>query len=126
VDRKARLADQRNVFQRSLRFDLVQGDGVAQPFDWRQIDCTPIAFLRGGIGISSANDFGNADDRFIGNAVIKENFIAHMHVAEIVSGGEITDTGPTGLALGNEVIPRIGVRFGFHEPIVFHSILLSS
>src|SRR5205823_4058656 len=46
-----------------------------------------------------------------------------MHVAEIVSGGEITDTGPTGLALGNEVIPRIGVRFGFHEPIVFHFLI---
>ena len=120
MDRKARLADQRNVFQRSLRFDLAQGDGIAQPFDWRQIDCTPIAFLRGGIGIRGTNDFSNADDRFVGDAVIEENFIAHTHAAEIVSRGEIAHTGPAGFALGHEIIPGIGGRFRFHEPVVFH------
>ncbi len=75
MDRKARLAHQGNVFQRSSRFDLVQGDRIAQRFDRREIDRTPIAFFRGGIGISGADDFGNADDRLVGHAVIKENFI---------------------------------------------------
>ena len=124
MDRKASLADQGNVFQRSLRFDLVQGNGVRQRFDRREIDRTPIAFFRGGIGISGADDFSNADDRLVGDAVIKKNFIAHMHAAEIVSRGKITDTGPTGLALGNKIIPGIGGRFRFHEPVVFHFLML--
>src|SRR6266568_6277218 len=115
VDRKARLSDQGNVFQHSSRFDLVQGDRAAKRFDWRQIDRTPIAFFRSGIGIGGANDFSYTDNCFVGDAVIKENFIAHMHAAEIISRGEITDTGPTGLALGDEIIPGIGGRFRFYE-----------
>src|SRR6266700_1235139 len=124
VDRKARLADQGNVFQRSSRFDLVQGDRAAKRFDWRQIDRTPIAFFSSGIGIGGANDFGNPDDRFVGDAVIKQNFITHAHAAEIISRGEIAHAGPTGLALGNEIIPGIGGRFRFHEPMVFHFLIL--
>ena len=111
VDRKARLAHQGNVFQRSSRFDLVQGDRVAQRFDRRKIDRTPIAFFRGGIGISGADDFGNADDRLFGHAVIKENFITHAHAAEIVSRGEITHTGPTGLLFFDQIAPGIRIRF---------------
>src|SRR5260370_2175460 len=99
VDRKERLADQGTVFKWSPRFNLVQGYGVAQRFDWRKIDRAPIAFFRGGIGISGADDFGNADDRLFGHAVIKENFITHAHAAEIVSLGKITHTGPPGHAI---------------------------
>ena len=120
MDRKARLAGQGNVFQSSPRFNLVQGDRAAQRFDWRKIDRGPIAFFGGGIGIRVTNNFSNADDRFVGNAVIKENFVAHLHAAEIISRGKITDTSPTGLALGNEIVPGIRGRFRFHEPIVFH------
>src|SRR6266571_5003072 len=76
VNRKARLSDQGNVFQQSARFDLVQGDRTAKRFDWRQIDRTPIAFFRSGIGIGGANDFSYTDNCFVGDAVIKENFIA--------------------------------------------------
>jgi hypothetical protein len=126
VNRKARLSDQGNIFQQSARFDLVQGDRATKRFDWRKIDRAPIAFFCGGIGIGGANDFGNADDRFVCDAVIKENLIAHMHAAEIISRSEIAHAGPTGLALGNEIIPGIGRRFRFHEPIVFHLFPLSS
>ena len=126
VDRKARLAGQGNVLQRSPRFDLVECNGVAQRFDRRQIDRAPIAFFRGGIGISGADDFSYPYNGFVGDAVIKENFIAHAHAAEVVSGGEVTDAGPTGFALGNEIIPGVGVRFRFHEPVVFHCVVIGS
>ena len=111
VDRKARLADQGNVFQWSPRFNLVQGYGVAQRFDWRKIDRAPIAFFRRGIGISGADEFGNADDRLFGDAVIKENFITHAHAAEIVSRRKITHTGPTGFLFFDQIAPRIRIRF---------------
>ena len=111
VDRKARLADQGNVFQWSPRFNLVQGYGVAQRFDWRKIDRAPIAFFCRVIGVRVANDFGNADDRFIADAVIKENFITHAHAAEIVSRGKITHTGPTGLLFFDQIAPGIRIRF---------------
>ena len=97
MNRKARLADQGNVFQRSSRFDLVQGDRVAQRFDRRKIDRAPIAFFCRGIGVCGADDFSYTDNRFVGHTVIKENFITHAHAAEIVSRGKTTHTGPTGL-----------------------------
>ncbi len=84
---------------------------MAQRFDWRKIDRAPIAFFRGGIGISGADDFGNADDRLFGHAVIKENFITHAHAAEIVSRGKITHTGPTGPLFFDQVAPGIRIRF---------------
>jgi len=124
VDRKARLADQGNVFQQSSRFDLVQGHRAAKRFERRQIDRTPIAFFRGGIGISGANDLSYTDNRFVGHAVIKENFIARAHATKIISRGEVAHTGPTSFAIGHEIIPGIGVRFRFHQPVVFHFLML--
>jgi hypothetical protein len=111
VDGEARLADQGNVFQWSPRFNLVQGYGVAQRFDWRKIDRAPIAFFCRGIGVRGADDFSYTDDRFIADAVIKENFITHAHAAEIVSRGKITHTGPTGLLFFDQIAPRIRIRF---------------
>jgi hypothetical protein len=111
VDRKARLADQGNIFQWSFRFDLVQGYGVAQRFDRREIDRGPIAFLGGGIWICGADDFSYADHCFLGDAVIKEHFIAHAHAAKVVSRGKITHTGPTALLFFDQIAP--GIRIGF-------------
>ena len=89
-------------------------------FHWREIDRAPITFFRGAIGISGANHFGNADDRFVGNTVIEEDFIADSHVAEIISRLEIADTGPASLLFFDQIAPRISVRFRFHEPVVLH------
>jgi len=111
VDGEARLADQGNVFQWSIRFNLVQGYGVAQRFDWRKIDRAPIAFFCRGIGVCGADDFSYTDNRFVGDAVIKENFITHAHAAEIVSRGKITHTGPTGLLFFDQIAPGIRIRF---------------
>ena len=70
-------------FNRRLALIWSNATGSAQRFDRGQIDRTPIAFFRGGIGISGADDFSYTDNRFVGDAVIKENFITQAHPAEI-------------------------------------------
>jgi hypothetical protein len=54
--------------------------------------------------------------------MIEKDFIAHSHFAEIISRSEIANAGPASLAVSNEIGPRIGRRFLFHQPKIFHVI----
>jgi dTMP kinase len=92
----------------------------AQRPDWGEINCGPIALLRSRISIRSTNYFRGADNRFVLSAVIEKDLIAFMHFAEIVSRSVIAHACPAGPALRDEVRPRIGGRFLFHEPEIFH------
>ncbi len=126
VDRKARLADESDVLQRPSHFDLIQSNRSAQRFYRRKIHRAPLPFLRSRIGIGPANNFSYTDNGFVSDAVIEENLIADMHTAEIVSCREIADTGPASFLFFDQIAPGIGIWFGFHEPVVFHSAFMSS
>jgi hypothetical protein len=52
--------------------------------------------------------------------MIEEDFITLLHFAEIISRSEIAHSGPASVAVSNEVGPRIGRRFLFHQPKIFH------
>src|SRR4051794_26344039 len=57
MHRKPGLANQRNLFQSWIRFNLLERHRLAQRFDRRKIDRAPIAFLRSRIGIGGPNNF---------------------------------------------------------------------
>src|SRR5205085_740883 len=57
VHRKTGLANERNVFQRRIRFYLLKRHRLAKRFDRGKIDCAPIAFFRSRVGISGMNNF---------------------------------------------------------------------
>ena len=44
-------------------------------------------------------------------AAERENFVADVHAAEIISRGKITHPGPTGLLFFDQIAPGIRIRF---------------
>ncbi len=61
----------------------------------------------------------DADDLLALVRVIEEAEVAHGHLAHVVAGLEVAHAGPrlALFALGDEVVPREGVGFGFEQPV---------
>jgi hypothetical protein len=104
-----------------MALDFAKRNRSAQGPDWGEINCGPIALLRSRISIRGTNYFRGADNRFVLTAVIEKDFVAVAHSAKIVPRSVIAHACPAGLALRDEVRPRIGGRFLFHEPEIFHA-----
>ena len=102
-DRQPRLSDQCNLFELRLRFDLRKRYRFRQRFDRNKIDCAPIAFLCRRVPIRRARHFGNANDRFLLSAVIKQYLIAFGHAPKTISGRKIANSGPTCAAISNKI-----------------------
>jgi dTMP kinase len=103
-----------------MALDFVKRNRPAQGLNRGEIDCGPIPLLRSRISIRGTNYFRRADNRFVLAAVIEKDFVTLAHPAKIVAGSVIADACPAGLALRDEVRPRIGRRFLFYQPEIFH------
>jgi hypothetical protein len=53
--------------------------------------------------------------------MIKENFVALSHFAQIISRCVIADACPRGLAVSNKIRPRVSAGFLFYQPEIFHA-----
>src|SRR5215831_894501 len=116
------MPNQRNSSQPRITFDLTQRDWSSKWFDWGKIDSGPIAFLCGCISIGRARHVGNPDCGFVVTAMIKKDFIALAHSAEIISRSVIAHARPAGPAFCDKLRPRVRGRFLFHEPETFHGL----
>ena len=76
MHRKPGLANDRNVFQSRIRFDLLERHRSPERFDRNEIDSAPIAFFRGRIRIGRTNNLRDPNYSFVRNAVVKKNFVA--------------------------------------------------
>src|SRR5690606_37647989 len=52
------------------------------------------------------------------DAVVEEDEVAGFHLLEVVARLVIPDAGPVGFPVADEIVPRIRVRFLFHEPVL--------
>jgi hypothetical protein len=53
--------------------------------------------------------------------MIEKDRVAFVHRAQIISRRVISHPRPRSLAVRDEIRPRIGRRFLFHEPELFHA-----
>jgi hypothetical protein len=57
--------------------------------------------------------------------MIEEDFIALSHPAQIIPRRVVSNACPIGLALGRKVGPRVGRRFLFYQPEIFHNRIVT-
>jgi len=119
--RQTRLADQLDVLQSRIAFDLTKRHRMSQWFQGSQIDSGPIAFLRCRIRIRGSHHFRDPDNGFVLAAMIEKDFIAFLHSAKVISRSVIAHACPTGVAFADEVRPRIGGWFLFYQPKILHA-----
>lgn len=84
-----------------IGFDRFQGDCLGKLFDGLDIECGPVAFGGGGIGIGSFGDLGETDKLFGFAAVIEKDEIAFGHLPYEVACLVIADAVPDGLLFGD-------------------------
>lgn len=122
LDRQPRQTEERHRFQFRIAFDLFKRDRLWQAFLRRKIHGAPIAFRRGRIRIGLPDHFRDTDYLLPDHAVVEKDRIAFVHRPEVVSRGVIAHACPGCLPIGDEIRPRIGRRFRFHEPELFHAL----
>ncbi len=114
------MAHKLNFLQPGSGLDLLKRDRPPQRFDRCKVHGVPVAFFGGWIGISSSRNLGDADNGFVFSAMIEEDFVALSHPAQIIPCRVVSNACPIGLALGRKVGPRVGRRFLFYQPEIFH------
>lgn len=93
-------------------------DWFGEWFDWRKIDSRPIAFCRGGIGVSRSDDLRQTDHLFCVAAVVEQDAILRLHLAQKIARLKISNACPSAPAVGHEIGPCVRVRFLFNQPVM--------
>src|SRR6266478_1984619 len=102
-NRKTRLADKRNFLQRRSGLNLLKSNGSSQKFQRGEIDRAPIALGCSWVWISCPSDLGDADHSFFHAAMVKEDFVALSHSAQIISRCVISNARPVCLSVGYKI-----------------------
>ena len=52
------------------------------------------------------------------HALVEQDAVTAPHRLQVKAGREVSHAGPCGLLVADEVSPRVGIGFRFHEPVL--------
>jgi dTMP kinase len=125
LDRQARQTQQRHSLQLWIELDLIERDRLRQCLFRRYIHRAPIALCRCRIRVGFPDHPRNPNNFLADDAMIKKDRVVFAHRSQIVSRRVISHTRPLRFAVLGQVRPRVGGRFLFHEPEIFHLRLVT-
>lgn len=117
-DGEAGAADQGEIGEGGMGFDLRQGDGRWKGADGAEVAGEPLGIDAGGVGIGRADDFHEAHDGGIALATVEEYLIALVHGPQVIAGLRAANAAHGENAPADYLAPIRPEGGEFHQPEV--------